>query len=70
MPELPEVELFKRHLDATCLGRSIRRVVINDTRILAGLSASELAQRLEGARIIEFDGTVSTFWSISDLRAG
>ena len=51
MPELPDVELFKRHLDATCLGQSIRRVIIGDTRILAGVSASELAQRLEGARI-------------------
>jgi len=53
MPELPDVELFKRHLDATCLGQSIRRVIIGDTRILAGVSASELAQRLEGARITE-----------------
>jgi formamidopyrimidine-DNA glycosylase len=40
-------------LDATCLGQSIRRVIITDTRILAGVSASELAQRLEGARITE-----------------
>jgi formamidopyrimidine-DNA glycosylase len=53
MPELPDVELFKRHLDATCLGRSIRGVIITDTRILAGASASELAQRLEGARIVK-----------------
>ena len=53
MPELPDVELFKRHLDATCLGQSIRRVIIGDTRILAGVSASELARRLEGARITE-----------------
>ena len=51
MPELPDVELFKRHLDATCLGRTIRRVIVSDARILAGVSASELAQRLEAARI-------------------
>ena len=44
MPELPDVELFKRHLDATCLGQGIRRVIIGDTRILAGVSDSELAQ--------------------------
>jgi hypothetical protein len=30
MPELPDVELFKRHLDATCLGRTIRNVTVND----------------------------------------
>jgi formamidopyrimidine-DNA glycosylase len=51
MPELPDVELYKRHLDMTCLGRTIRRVVVGDTRILADVSAAELAQRLEGARI-------------------
>jgi formamidopyrimidine-DNA glycosylase len=51
MPELPDVELYKRHLDATCLGRTIRHVAVGDARILADLSATELAHRLEGARI-------------------
>jgi formamidopyrimidine-DNA glycosylase len=52
VPELPDVELYKRHLDATCVGRTIRRVTIGDTRILGGISAAELARRLPGARII------------------
>ncbi len=51
MPELPDVELYKRHLDATCLGRTIRRVTVGDARILAEVSAAELARRLEGARM-------------------
>jgi len=51
MPELPDVELYKRHLDATCLGRTIRHVAVADARILADLPAGELARRLEGARI-------------------
>jgi formamidopyrimidine-DNA glycosylase len=51
MPELPDVELYKRHLDATCLGRTIRQVAVGDARILAEVSATELAHRLEGARI-------------------
>jgi formamidopyrimidine-DNA glycosylase len=51
MPELPDVELYKRHLDMTCLGRTIRQVVVGDARILGGISAAELARRLEGARI-------------------
>ena len=51
MPELPDVELYKRHLDATCLGRTIAKVVVGDGRTLAGLSATELAHRLKGARI-------------------
>jgi formamidopyrimidine-DNA glycosylase len=53
MPELPDVELFKRHLDATCLGRTIRRVTVSDPRILSGVSASELERQLSGARLSE-----------------
>jgi len=52
VPELPDVELYKRHLDATCLGRTIRHVAVGDARILAEISATELARRLEGTRII------------------
>jgi formamidopyrimidine-DNA glycosylase len=51
MPELPDVELNKRHLNATCLGRTIRHVAVADARILADVSAAELARRIEGARI-------------------
>lgn len=50
MPELPEVELFKRHLDRTSLGRTISRVRVNDSRIL-GPSAARLGARLVGARL-------------------
>ena len=39
MPELPDVELYKRHLDATCLGRTIRDFVVGDTRVLADMSS-------------------------------
>jgi len=53
MPELPDVELFKRHLDTTCRGRTIRRASVGDARIIAGLSPAELIQRLEGTRIGE-----------------
>ena len=51
MPELPDVELYKRHLDATCLGRTIAKAAVGDARILADLSVTEMARRLEGARI-------------------
>lgn len=53
MPELPDVELFKRHLNTTCQGRTIRQVTVNDARILSGISASELSRRLHGARLAE-----------------
>jgi formamidopyrimidine-DNA glycosylase len=51
MPELPDVELFKRHLDTTCLGRTVRHVTVGDIRILLDVSASELARELDGARL-------------------
>jgi len=50
MPELPDVEVFKRYLDDTSLGRTIEAVTVNDARILKGVSARDLAARLEGAR--------------------
>ncbi|MFX0029457.1 MAG: DNA-formamidopyrimidine glycosylase family protein, partial [Candidatus Hermodarchaeota archaeon] len=34
MPELPEVETFKRYLDKTSLKQVIKDVLVNDTRIL------------------------------------
>jgi formamidopyrimidine-DNA glycosylase len=51
MPELPDVELYKRHLDATSLGRRIEKVAVNDARILAGVSAREFTRRLAGKRL-------------------
>jgi formamidopyrimidine-DNA glycosylase len=51
VPELPDVELFKRHLDETCLGRTIGRVVVSDSGILGTLAAGEFARRVEGREI-------------------
>jgi formamidopyrimidine-DNA glycosylase len=51
MPELPDVERYKRHLDECCLGRTIRHVEVADKRLVEGLSAAEFARRLAGARI-------------------
>ena len=53
MPELPDVELFKRHLDTTCLGRTICQVTVNDARILSSISADELGRRLDGVQLAE-----------------
>jgi formamidopyrimidine-DNA glycosylase len=50
MPELPDVELFKRHLDGCALGQTIERVTVSDARILAEVSARQLAARLKGSR--------------------
>jgi formamidopyrimidine-DNA glycosylase len=50
MPELPEVEIFKRYLDATSLHQRINDVDVRNTYILKETSAQELARRLKGRR--------------------
>ena len=48
MPELPEVETFKRYLDATSLHQRISSVDVRSAYVLKGVSAHELARRLKG----------------------
>jgi formamidopyrimidine-DNA glycosylase len=50
MPELPEVETFKRYLDSTSLQQRIIRVDVRDAYVLKGVSAHQLALRLKGRR--------------------
>ena len=50
MPELPEVEIFKRYLDATSLHQRIDDVDVRNTYILKETSARELARGLKGRR--------------------
>lgn len=51
MPELPDVETFKRTVADRCRGRTIDDVLVNDAGILEGISANDLERRLEGARV-------------------
>jgi formamidopyrimidine-DNA glycosylase len=50
MPELPEVETFKRYLDSTSLHQRINNVEVRDAYVLKRVSARELARRLKGRR--------------------
>jgi len=50
MPELPEVETFKRYLDSRSLHQRITGVEVRDAYVLKGVSARELARRLKGRR--------------------
>jgi len=49
MPELPEVETFKRYLESTSLHQRITGVQVRDAYVLKRISARELA-RLKGRR--------------------
>jgi formamidopyrimidine-DNA glycosylase len=50
MPELPEVETFKRYLDSTSLRQRITNVDVRDAYVLKRVSARQLARRLKGRR--------------------
>ena len=50
MPELPEVETFKRYLDGTSLHQRITDVEVRDAYVLKHVSARGLARRLKGRR--------------------
>jgi formamidopyrimidine-DNA glycosylase len=50
MPELPEVETFKRYLDSTSLHQRITGVEVRDAYVLKRASARELGRRLKGRR--------------------
>jgi formamidopyrimidine-DNA glycosylase len=47
MPELPEVETFKRYLDCTSLHQRITGVEVRDAYVLEDVSPRELARRLK-----------------------
>ena len=53
MPELPDVENFKRYLDATALHERISGVHVADTRVLDGISRRKLAAALDGQELEE-----------------
>jgi len=50
MPELPEVETFKRFLDSTSLHQRIAGVEVRDAYVLKHVSVPELTGRLKGRR--------------------
>jgi formamidopyrimidine-DNA glycosylase len=50
MPELPDVEGFRRTLDGVA-GQRIARVEVRDAGVLRGVSARTFARRLEGHRL-------------------
>jgi len=52
MPELPDVEVFKRLLARSALRKNIERVVVNDRRILGKLAAQTFIGRLQDASLV------------------
>ena len=43
MPELPDLEVFKRYVDSTSLHQNIETIEVKDGRVLGGVSAGDLS---------------------------
>ncbi len=52
MPELPDVERFKRILDETALGETVACVTVTAPRLLGNLSPAAFSARLQGRRLV------------------
>jgi formamidopyrimidine-DNA glycosylase len=54
VPELPELEVFKRYVDSTSLHQDIDMIEVKNRKVLGGVSAGGLKRGLEGR---EFEST-------------
>lgn len=50
MPELPEVEMARRYLEATSLSQTVVAAEVKDPRILSGVLAKQMEQTLAGRK--------------------
>ena len=55
MPELPEVETVRAHLEPALVGRRLARVEILDPRVVRPFEPEEIAAELTGERIVALD---------------
>lgn len=53
MPELPDVEVYKKYLDATALHRRVSHVSVGNKRVLENIDPNTLQQRLARQRFEE-----------------
>jgi formamidopyrimidine-DNA glycosylase len=54
MPELPDVEMFRRAAELHCLGREIAGATVSDPASVEGITVAALRHRLKGARLQGF----------------
>ena len=68
MPELPDVETFRRYLDATALHQPVAEVAVADERVVQGTTPQGLGRYLHGRC---FEGTLRHGKHLfADLGAG
>lgn len=52
MPELPDVENYRQYLDAKALKKTVEQVEVKNTKVLDGISAKDLDERLRGHQLV------------------
>ena len=55
MPELPDVEGFRRLIESHAVGQKVAEVEVRDPGVIRGRSGQDFARRLKGQRIAEAD---------------
>ncbi|HZV21281.1 MAG TPA: DNA-formamidopyrimidine glycosylase [Hyphomicrobiales bacterium] len=55
MPELPDVEYFKRVVEENGLNRTVKSATVKDARILGQFSAKAFTAHLKGRRLVSVD---------------
>src|SRR5688572_31360203 len=53
MPELPDVEVWRRHLKSNIVGDRILRAEVHDLTLVEGSSGAEVERSLIGRRIVD-----------------
>lgn len=53
MPELPDVEVFKKYMDEQALNKIITAIEVEEERVLVGTTPQGLGRRVHGHRFIE-----------------
>jgi len=52
MPELPEVEIFKKYIESTSLNKKIRKAVVKSSQILETTTENQLKAKLETKKFL------------------
>jgi formamidopyrimidine-DNA glycosylase len=68
MPELPEVEAWRRLAERTVVGRRIERVTVNEDTIVLEDRPRRIARALKGARITAAERRGKHLWLETDRR--
>jgi formamidopyrimidine-DNA glycosylase len=65
MPELPEVENFRKYVAGSALGQTIRRVEIADSKVVTGDSEAFI-RALEGRKFVDTDRVGKYMFALTD----